>query len=321
MEQTNKQTNKQTAKKNYQNAFLEKEDSKSIFKAMSYTRNSSRRQIPTINNEDSFEGKCKAFSEALFPRPPAEEPLPSRQEAYTAGDQGWTTLTEEELAAAYSTKIVKGKTPGLDGITQAIISKAYGAIPITFLRIYSRLLDEGHYPRCWKVATGVVLAKPGKPDYSVPKAYQVISLLNCLGKISERILAKRLGIIAETKPLLHDSQLGGRKKKSAIDTVLLLTNEIEENRRKKKKTSVIFLDVRGAYDYVAKNRLLRIMIQLRLPHSLIRWVQSFMSNRRLRIAFDGQIQEFQDVEIGVPQGSPMSPILFLIYTRDISFSL
>ena len=127
---------------------------------------------------------------------------------------------------------MKGKTPGPDGITQEIIAKAFQAIPDTFLKVYGALINKGYHPKCWRKATGVILAKPGKPDYSIPKAYRVISLLNCLGKISERILAKRLSTLAEVGPLLHNTQLGGRKKKSAVDTALLLTDYVERNKAK-----------------------------------------------------------------------------------------
>jgi Reverse transcriptase (RNA-dependent DNA polymerase) len=141
--------------------------------------------------------------------------------------------------------------------------------------------------------------------------------LNCLGKVSERILAQRLAYLAETTPLLHHSQIGGRLKKSAIDAALLLTNEIELNRRAKRKTSTLFLDVKGAFDHVAKNQLLAILQKLRLPVSLIAWVSSFLADRELRLSFDGQTEDFSKIETGIPQGSPISPILFLIYIRDL----
>jgi len=80
--------------------------------------------------------------------------------------------------------------------------------------------DEKH--ACWNNQS----IYRGKPDYSIPKAYRVISLLNCLGKVSERILARRLGYLAETTDLLHPSQIGGRRKKSAIDAAFLLTDEV-----------------------------------------------------------------------------------------------
>jgi hypothetical protein len=177
-------------------------------------------------------------------------------------------LSIVELQNACSTKI-KGKTPGPDQITQDIILQAYKAIPDVFYKLYSSLLDTGYHPKCWKQATGAILKKPGKPDYSAPKAYRVISLLNCLGKVSERILAQRLGYLAETTTLLHPTQIGGRLKKSAVDAALLLTNEVEANRRQNRKTTTLFLDVKGAFDHVAKNQLLAILQQLRLPTNLI----------------------------------------------------
>ena len=136
-----------------------------------------------------------------------------------------------------------------------------------------------------------------------------------------RILAQRLNYLAETTTLLHPSQLGGRKKKSATDAALLLANEVELNRKLKRKTLVLLLDIKGAFDYMAKNQLLAILQRLRLPYSLISWVTSFLSNRQLRLQFDGNIEQFSRVDTGIPQGSPISPILFLIYIRDLFPSL
>ena len=308
------------AKRDHWNQFLEKEDPQTIFKAMSYTKDRRIERIPQIQSirnpklEDSFEGKCSAFRQTLFPPPPtAPDP---QWDNYRSLDWNWPTLTKVELETACSAK-VKGKTPGPDSITQEIILQAYKAIPVVFYKLYSTLINTGYHPKCWKQATGAILKKPGKPDYSKPKAYRVISLLNCLGKVSERILAQRLGYLAETTTLLHPSQIGGRLRKSAIDAALLLTTEIETNKRLKRKTSTLFLDVKGAFDHVAKNQLLAILQRLRLPISLISWTNSFLNNRTLRLSFDGQTEKFSTINTGIPQGSPISPILFLIYIRDL----
>ena len=202
-------------------------------------------------------------------------------------------------------------------ITQEIISQAYLAIPDCFYSVYSILINKGYHPEVWKQATGFILKKPKKPDYSQPKAYRVISLLNCLGKVSERILAKRLSYLAETTTLLHPSQIGSRLRKSAIDTTLLLQNQVEVNKANKLKTSTLFLDVKGAFDYVSKNRLIEILASLKLPISLISWISSFLEDRLLRLSFDNQLEEFSRIITGIPQGSPISPILFLIYIRDL----
>ena len=305
------------AKSQHWNAFLEKTDAKSIFKAMAYTKQTTRGLIPAVEGATDFTEKCMTFRRALFPAPPKGDPLGRRWNSYPIGDWKWEPLSKDELQQACSSSKVEGKTPGPDGITQEIISHAYAAIPETFHLVYSRLLTQGHHPICWRQAIGVILPKPNKPDYSVPKAYRIISLLNCLGKVLERILAQRLGEMAETGPLLHNSQMGGQKKKSAVDAALLLKDFVEKAKAKKHKASVVFLDVKGAFDHVSKDRLLKIMIQLRLPYSVIAWTRSFLEGRQLRLNFDGQMEETQPIETGVPQGSPISPILFLIYIRDL----
>jgi hypothetical protein len=123
--------------------------------------------------------------------------------------------------------------------------------------------------------------------------------------------------MAEDGPLLHDSQMGGRRKRSAVDTAILLTDLVERNKARKQKSSVVFLDVKGAFNHVAKGRLLQTMRSLGLLQSLIDWTRTFLEERSIRLAFDGQIEDFSEVETGVPQGSPISPILFLIYIRDL----
>jgi len=254
------------AKREHWNQFLEKEDPASIYKALAYTKDRLVEKTPPIRDQTSFQGKCRAFRTILFPPPPeAAEP---NWENYKQAEWSWPKLTKAELSKACSAK-VKGKTPGPDDITQEIITQAYKAIPDVFFRLYTRLLDFGYHPTCWKQATGAILKKPKKPDYSEPKAYRVIALLNCLGKVSERILAQRLSFLAETTSLLHPTQIGSRLHKSAIDAALQLVNEIQVNKKINRTTSVLLLDVKGAFDHIAKNKLLAILQKLRLPTSLI----------------------------------------------------
>lgn len=330
------------AKRDHWNQFLEGNSPKTVFKAMQYTKDLRRDQIPDIQStasqiwtqtsvlgeaahrvssqaamQTSFSGKCTALRSSLFPKPPWKPPPIWTEYTPDTDTWEWPPLSETELASACSNKKIKGKAPGPDGITQAIIAKAYAAIPDTFYCLYSALLNIGYHPTGWKQATGVILKKLGKPDYSVPKAYRVISLLNCLGKVSERILARRLGYLAETTTLLHNSQIGGRQKKSAIDTAFILRNTVERNKDQGRKTSTLFLDVKGAFDHVAKNQLLTIMKKLRLPTPLIAWTSSFLEHRLLRLQFNGETEKFSAIETGIPQGSPISPILFLIYIRDL----
>lgn len=275
--------------------------------------------IPPIRSspttlEDSYEGKCTAFKTTLFPPPP--ETTPASWDNYRPKRWDWPALTLVEVQDACSSK-VKSSTPGPDGINQEIVTAAYKAQPEIMFRVFSLLVDHGHHPACWKQATGVILKKPGKPDYSAPKAYRVISLLNCLGKVAEKLLAKRLGALAEVTTLLHPSQMGGRCKKSAVDACMLLLNRIQEQRKLGRTTSTVFLDIKGAFDHVAHNRLLTVLQKLGLPVSLIAWTNSFLTQRQLCLFFNGLMEPFGRIAAGIPQGSPISPILFLIYIRPL----
>ncbi|KAH7556198.1 hypothetical protein BM1_06724 [Bipolaris maydis] len=280
----------QRAKQSHWEAFLQKDSPKEIFKALAYTKDNLSTRIPAIKGKESFTKKCKAFREDLFPPPPTTA-TPSFH--IYRGDSRWTwpALTEDELSFACCK--VKATSPGPDLISQEVIQKVYSAQPEALFRIYSTLFNLGYHPRCWRKAKGVILRKPNKPDYSIPKAYRVISLLNCLGKVLERLVARRLGALAETTDLLHPSQLGGRLKKSAIDAALLFYNNIQQQKRKQKTTTTIFLDIKGAFDHVSKNKLLEVMKDQGLPCCLLAWTKSFLEDRILQLSFDGQTEEPQ----------------------------
>ena len=121
----------------------------------------------------------------------------------------------------------------------------------------------------WKDFIDVIIKKFNKDNYSDPKSYRVISLLNCLGKISERIIAERLSYFAETTDLLHFDQIGNRKQKSAIDAAISLLSDIEINKHDKKLTSVLFLDIKNAYDHLNKSQMIKICKNAKLSSACI----------------------------------------------------
>src|SRR5436853_7026869 len=99
----------------------------------------------------------------------------------------------------------------------------YRAISDYFHTLYEVLLRYGDHPKAWREATIVIIKKSGKPDYSAPTAYPPLSLLNCLGKISEKIMVIHLAHMAARHHLLHNLQIGGCPKRSAVDTAMFLT--------------------------------------------------------------------------------------------------
>src|SRR5207249_8471907 len=110
---------------------------------------------------------------------------------------------------------------------------------------------------------------------------------------------------------------GERKQRSAVDAALRLTHEIQKARKKKLVSSCLMLDVKGAFDNVSKERLLTTMKTLGISQNVINWINDFMSNRRVALAFDNEKDDMKAIKTGIPQGSSVSPILFLIYLRPL----
>ncbi|KJZ68630.1 hypothetical protein HIM_11979 [Hirsutella minnesotensis 3608] len=327
------------SKKKHWESFLAEAAGKDVFTAFSYTKARANPTLPSLSYKKggveakatTFTEKCEAFLTTLFPTPdPSPGPSsPSRPQSLgkeppgCSGSKGkakwdWPELEDPEIRRAIFSSSNK-KAPGPDSLSFLPIQHAYKAIPAVFNRAYKALFDRGHHPKAWKEAIGVILPKLDKPDYSVPKAYRVISLLNCLGKVLEKLYASRLSYLANTTGLLSPTQLGGRKQRSAIDTAMLLLHHVQKKQETNKKsiTSTLLLDIKGAFDYVSKKQLLRVLEGLGLPETLISWVDHFLTGRKIQLAFEGQIQPLTDLETGVPQGSPISPILFLLYIRGI----
>jgi hypothetical protein len=107
----------------------------------------------------------------------------------------------------------------------------------------------------------------------LPKAYKIISLLNCLTKVTEKIIARKLAIMAEFKTLLHIYQIKGRRQKSIINAVIILIQKMQANWRIRKRdsiTSVLALDIKNAYLTVRITPFAKIYIRMKLPTEFIK---------------------------------------------------
>src|SRR5437762_11945031 len=111
--------------------------------------------------------------------------------------------------------------------------------------------------------------------------------------------------------------MSSRKQISAIDAVMSLIHDIQLAKNEKNITSVLFINVKEVYNHVSCNQLLKICKNLDLSRSLCSWIECFMNNRYVQLAFDENKQERTRVEIEISQESLISSILFLIYIRDI----
>ena len=214
------------------------------------------------------------------------------------------------------------KAPGPDLLTFGALRLAWEWDPTRITLLAKHCLSLGHHPAVWKTARGVVIRKPGKPDYTQVKAYRVISLLPCLGKVIEKVVATRLTREAERRKILHAGQFGSRPRRSCVDPIAALMEIAQQawaprDGGEPMPTAVALMDVKGAFDHVSRRRLLHLLDGMGFDDGTCRWVDSFMQGRTIRMDINGSAGMPRDSTSGLPQGSPVSPILFALYLSPL----
>lgn len=111
--------------------------------------------------------------------------------------------------------------------------------------------------------------------------------------------------------------MGAKKQQCAIDTVACLIHRVQESWAEKKLAAALFMDVKGAFDHVSRVRLIERMMELEIDGDLIRWTQSFLTDQTVQLVIDGHDNRERSIETRIPQGSPVFPILFLIYISGV----
>lgn len=175
-----------------------------------------------------------------------------------------------------------------------------------------------YVPRHWKIAEVIVIPKPGKPTSDV-SSYRPISLLPVMSKVFERLFLARLDRVIDARELIPKHQFGFRKKHSTIDQVHRLTNLVERTYERNEVCSAIFLDVAQAFDRVWHDGL-EFKLHRDLPRQYFELLKSYITNRFFRVRYGGEYSELKRILAGVPQGSVIGPVLYLLFTRDIPSS-
>ncbi len=207
--------------------------------------------------------------------------------------------------------------PGPMGIPNIAIQSAIDFYAPILHEILKVSLHLGHFPTCFKIFKTIVLRKPGKDDYTIPKAYRPIALEETLGKMLESAMVGWMTDTLEANGCLPEHHYGGRAGRCTVDLLLQLTQTIKDAWRRKQVVSVLYLDVSQAFPNVAHERLLERMEVMGLSNVVVSWTESFLSGRTTSLAFDDYTSEPVQVPTGVPQGSPLSIILYLIYSSSL----
>lgn len=179
------------------------------------------------------------------------------------------------------------------------------------------MLATGFIPDdCKQRAVVVPIPKEGK-DQSLPSGYRPISLLPVIPKLLETIMTARLLAHLESRRLLATNQSGFRRGKSTADQLFRLAQDAAEGLLIDDTMVLVLLDVAAAFDTVWHNGLLYKLHRAGLPRALVRWLAAFLRNRRFNVRVDGVCSSDHSINAGVPQGSSLSPVLFVFFVADL----
>lgn len=260
---------------------------------------------------------AQVFLREFFPPlPKYTSPAPLFHES-TIHQLPMVPITEDEITrAVFSATPLKG--PGPDTIPALVWQKLWPTVKNTVSRLFTALVECGIMPDQWKTARIIPLRKPQKEDYSVPGAYRPISLLSTLGKMLEAVMAQRLAYLSDTHSLLPYNHFGGLKQKSTIDALLVIQKKIYQAWRDKKVMSLITFDIKGAFSGVAVDVLTDRLRKRRIPEQMVQWIQNFCANRTATVTVNEEVSCKTGLDqAGLPQGSPLSPILYLFFNADL----
>ena len=187
--------------------------------------------------------------------------------------------------------------------------------------IFNFIYNSGNYPDAWTKGSIVPLFKKG--DNNNPECYRGITLINITAKVFSLVLRNRLNNWCENNGVFYENQIGFRNGRSTADAIFILHTIIQKILSKNKKLWCIFIDYKRAFDTVERAALFHKLIKLGISCKFTNMIRSMYETIQscVKLTNSTNLSEFFNVSLGLKQGEPLSPILFLLFINDITENL
>ncbi|RAL58743.1 hypothetical protein DID88_003049 [Monilinia fructigena] len=212
---------------------------------------------------------------------------------------------------------VSSTSPGADKVTVRLLKACWDSVKGYIRDLFECCLKRSYFPKVWRLAEVVMLPKVGKKDKSSIRSWRPIALLSCVGKGLERTIARRIAWTSLTHSTLSPQHCGALPKRSAMDLVSAFVHDVECAFARKRKVTLVTMDVQGAFDALLPRRLLKRMQDQGWPVPLLKMIRSFLQERKVMVRLEDAYTDESRVQCGTPQGSPLSPVLYMLYLAEL----
>lgn len=295
-------------------------DSKSQRKFWSLLRSktSCRPQIPAlhVNSQTIVEDSEKAeefnkYFSSVFTTDDGRPPATFSVCQNSLEDISFSVIDVYEQLQKQSKKL----SCGPDNIPHLVYKRLSAVLALPLYLIFRESLTTGTVPKAWKEAVVTPVLKKGSK--SAPNNYRPISLTCIACRIFEKVIAKAILDFCEQSNLLSTHQFGFLRRKSTTDQMLCCLNSWTTSIENNEMVEIAYLDFMKAFDSVSHSKLISILDAKGIRGNLLRWIKNFLSGRTQSVCINDVFSQKVTVASGVPQGSVLGPILFIIYIADI----
>ena len=311
--------------------FLNETDINNVYDLIKITRRDKRTPFSAVEDEDgdlisdldelanyalnNLYGPPQTTNQYVEqPNSVCDNSSPISTTASTDHQESFDETTLDELKFIIN-RMKENKCPGYDGLDAKIIKHLFNSIPTFILKLYNKCLELRVFPDSWKLGVLILVPKPGKDTSNIIN-WRPITLLSLLAKVLDRLIANRLNTFLYKHNLMSNCQFGFIAQRSTINALDQLCHNIRSTHLLEKQGILISLDIKGAFDNVDINSIIRNLKNKSVPKYLQEIIADFLSNRSIQFTLNNKTHT-REIRKGVPQGAILSPTLWNIVMDEL----